>query len=511
MISSSKKRSFGAHLSNVPAQVYDDLIQRNWRRSGDYYYRPDNANLCCPQYAIRLCAEQAVFDKEQRRVISKFRRHLLPRNIPADAKMAVVTPEDPILHRFQEQIYTALQNLYPDLNRKLGISKDAVKVIPSKRKGVSYECPIVIQLIGLCKKSKIDAPDTPQSMANSIISLIPTQDSTKLQSTSMGHINISLPDRTEQQSRRDSYPKVAPLNQPTHKLVLTLSKAEFRRDEYEIYRKYQIEVHDDDPDDISEHSYTRFLCDSSLQFQLKDTGCAQMEIEVEFDADSEAINFKSTLRDRSPLFALGTCHMRYETCSLTEPTDRKLLAVSVVDILPTGLSSVYFFYDTTYKSLSLGKLSALVEIEMVRRFSSNSFKYYYLGFYIHHCTKMRYKGQYEPSEILCPVTLNWTPLDTRVRNILEQTRFAKISLVDETCLEVAEGESIANGMFKLKNDDKALDELGFKITLQDQTRVIPGTMLFRMFKVNDQYVERVLKEWIHLTGSVLCRQIVIEI
>jgi hypothetical protein len=34
-------------------------------------------------------------------------------------------------------------------------------------------------------------------------------------------------------------------------------------------------------------------------------------------------------------------------------------------------------------------------------------KYYYLGFYIHSCPKMRYKGEYEPSALLCPVTHRW--------------------------------------------------------------------------------------------------------
>ena len=33
-----------------------------------------------------------------------------------------------------------------------------------------------------------------------------------------------------------------------------------------------------------------------------------------------------------------------------------------------------------------------------------------MGFYIHTCEKMRYKGEYIPSELLCPTSLTWFPL-----------------------------------------------------------------------------------------------------
>jgi arginine-tRNA-protein transferase len=39
--------------------------------------------------------------------------------------------------------------------------------------------------------------------------------------------------------------------------------------------------------------------------------------------------------------------------------DGKLIAVGVVDILPSCVSSVYFFYDPEYSYLSLGTYAAL--------------------------------------------------------------------------------------------------------------------------------------------------------
>jgi arginyl-tRNA--protein-N-Asp/Glu arginylyltransferase len=43
--------------------------------------------------------------------------------------------------------------------------------------------------------------------------------------------------------------------------------------------------------------------------------------------------------------------------------------------------------------LSLGKLTSLKEIEWVRELQGScpSLRYYYLGFYIHNCHRMRYK------------------------------------------------------------------------------------------------------------------------
>ena len=139
--------------------------------------------------------------------------------------------------------------------------------------------------------------------------------------------------------------------------------------------------------------------------------------------------------------------------------------VGVVDILPSCLSSVYCFYDPDFKQLSLGKLTALWEIDWVRQASrfrcvltlrcvqrgpaclscacvhpfyphnrslsySPDLRFYYLGFYIHTCPKMRYKGAYEPSELLCPVTLRWTPLSD-CRAILDRRSYARLAPLED--------------------------------------------------------------------------------
>ena len=95
--------------------------------------------------------------------------------------------------------------------------------------------------------------------------------------------------------------------------------------------------------------------------------------------------------------------------------DGKIVCVGVLDILPNCVSSVYFYYDPDYSFLSLGTLSSLFEISYVRKLSNSwnpKLYFYYMGFYIHSCPKMRYKSQYHPSFLLCPETYKWFDVST---------------------------------------------------------------------------------------------------
>lgn len=85
--------------------------------------------------------------------------------------------------------------------------------------------------------------------------------------------------------------------------------------------------------------------------------------------------------------------------------DGKLIAVGVLDILPTCVSSVYLYYDPGYSDLKLGTIAAMREALLVRELRARGgpwakMQYYLLGYYVHTCTKMRYKADYRPSELL---------------------------------------------------------------------------------------------------------------
>ena len=71
--------------------------------------------------------------------------------------------------------------------------------------------------------------------------------------------------------------------------------------------------------------------------------------------------------------------------------DGKLIAISVIDFLPTGVSSVYLIWDPDYAHLSLGTLLAVREVQMCHELNLG---YYYLGYYLEDCDKMRYKKKF---------------------------------------------------------------------------------------------------------------------
>lgn len=76
----------------------------------------------------------------------------------------------------------------------------------------------------------------------------------------------------------------------------------------------------------------------------------------------------------------------------------------MLDILPRCVSSVYLFYDPAFEHLELGKVSAMREILLVQELqhcqAMEYLTFYYMGYYIHDCQKMKYKATFRPSEIL---------------------------------------------------------------------------------------------------------------
>jgi len=93
----------------------------------------------------------------------------------------------------------------------------------------------------------------------------------------------------------------------------------------------------------------------------------------------------------------------------------RLVGVDLIDILPSGISSIYFYYDPEYAHRSLGKYSLLRQIELA---NERGLPWIYLGYYVQGCRSLEYKRDYapmwqlqgRPSEDESPV---WHPLPER--------------------------------------------------------------------------------------------------
>uniref|UniRef100_A0A1J3G286 Arginyl-tRNA--protein transferase n=1 Tax=Noccaea caerulescens TaxID=107243 RepID=A0A1J3G286_NOCCA len=438
--------SHGLSAETLTVSDYQALIDRGWRRSGCYLYKHEMDKTCCPSYTIRLKASDFVPSKEQQRVCRRLERFL-------DGKLDVQKTEhtgasssgedldsgrktlgtatseeknkvEPIMDDLSKKIDQAVQRCIQsgEFPTNMQIPKAAVKkVCCAKRKklaegpeqllytsNIAFPIAAAIKRIRTSEKGEISNSEenrlSPETISEMLLSEMCKVGEILDMSVKVckGHINFlsasndSLSDRVVVRNGNISrganstgeaetlHAKKDSENHKARKLKLEihLKRSSFDPEEHELYKRYQLKVHNDKPGHIVESSYRRFLVDSPLIY-VKPSG----------DGKVRPCGF-------------GSFHQQYRV-------DGRLIAVGVVDILPKCLSSVYLFWDPDYAFLSLGKYSAMQEINWVRENQAHcpSLQYYYLGYYIHSCSKMRYKAAYRPSELLCPLRFQWVPFE----------------------------------------------------------------------------------------------------
>jgi leucyl-tRNA---protein transferase len=77
----------------------------------------------------------------------------------------------------------------------------------------------------------------------------------------------------------------------------------------------------------------------------------------------------------------------------------RLAGVGYADRLFDSMSAIYFFYEPDLRLRSLGTFNVLCLLEEC---SARKFTYLYLGYYVHGCRSLEYKGNFRPNQLRHP-------------------------------------------------------------------------------------------------------------
>lgn len=387
--------SHGMWTHHLTCEDYRDLIDRGWRRCGKYCYKPIMDRTCCPMYAIRCEATQFRLSKSQKKVLKRMNEYLL-RGKQRGTSEAVAGEENK--GKVSGEGVKGKHSSCAEKDRDVGLGACGGQSTKVVRPGLGPDGSKPP-----CRKAKEVRREHWQQK--------------QLKNQEQGAMEVGGKATSEPVEPSQSFLEVGPDGKkpletflplpasdrpPTHHLEIKLIQSsppsrEFKstfKESYAVYRKYQMAVHDDKEEDCTEKQYRRFLCDSSLIPREGPQGWS---------------------------CGYGSYHQHYYI-------DGKLIMVGVVDILPDCLSSVYVYYDPDYAFLSPGVYSALREIELTRKLFLHcpTFTRYCMGYYVHSCQKMRYKGQYYPSLLLCPESYKYIPVEL-CRPKLDASRYARLN------------------------------------------------------------------------------------
>ncbi|KIO18649.1 hypothetical protein M407DRAFT_149326 [Tulasnella calospora MUT 4182] len=215
--------TFGLDAVQLSCMAYQQMIDRGWRRSGTYCYKPDLSRSCCPQYTIRLDVRQFKPSRSQRKVIYRFNRFIL-----GDGEAG----ED---HGGEGN------NAGPAGQPEGGPSSSKKKQTGGKQKS----------------KNKNKGKD-----------FTPAQDATIGTTSSAAPSTTgspSFPLVDELHSAEYAFLQGEVKEKVAHRYEVTLEPSSFTEEKFQLYCSYQKNIHNDD--DKSRQGFKRFLCETPLKRQ----------------------------------------------------------------------------------------------------------------------------------------------------------------------------------------------------------------------------------------------------
>lgn len=114
-------------------------------------------------------------------------------------------------------------------------------------------------------------------------------------------------------------------------------------------------------------------------------------------------------QDSHEQYAHFLLQSRVDTRLVEFREDGELVMVSIIDVLPDGLSSVYTFFEPDVPGCAYGSYNILWQIAQCRALG---LPYLYLGYWIADSSKMAYKARFRPIEGL--LEGEWRAIDLKI-------------------------------------------------------------------------------------------------
>ena len=467
---------FGATIEKYPVKIYEKMMKDGWRRCGDYVYIPNIEKTCCKLYTCRLNIEDFKINKEQKKIMKRFRKYLSgeyelnkekikeekkqekPKEIKIDQTKEKI--ENILKEYLKNKKYMEIIDKYIKIDKVLfeqKINDIHVRINTNKKFNFDYSIDFIYVINKIIEsykqKNNIIFDDIKKlnlELFNDFKKFYNSENESIELFEQTGHINIidktkpkkmeieknvkienKINIKSEKKEKKvkemnkvtkkanpeidslEYFPEI--INEPEIHLPLKhiytcelTDKIEIDDERFKVYEKYQMNVHKDEPEKITKNRYNHAWGSTNL---IDNIG-----IKLPNDLDKKVKHPEIYPK-------------KYGTYNFIHRIDGKIVAVGIWDILPTSLSSVYLYYDTDYQFLDLGVFTAIREIEYVKSFHDlidKNFKYYMMGFYCETVQKLRYKGFYQPTELLDRYTMNYVYLKD-VQNLIKDGKNHKLS------------------------------------------------------------------------------------
>ena len=463
----TKSSKYGIYLDYIPIEIYEEMYMRGWTKSGTYFYKPSYEKTCCKLYQPRVNINEFKMSKEQKKVMKRFRKYLSGEyeENKLKNKENKIEKKEKIEDNYQLNITQKLKD-YIDSKTYMEIlkkyikeeNKETLQIILHKIKEAkvrrntnkkynsdySFDFIFIIKniLISNSKtkqntqiEKKLDIKNIEKELFCDFKNFYQSNNEDISFCEETGHINFKIKNQQEFKNflisnkaiiKEKSSKKVQKENNPKEKYTLEYfsefitepqinlplkhiytfeitDKISVNEDDerFKLYKKYQILIHKNQIEEVTPERYN------------KNWGTSILQKDKIIPKPADLIN-KTKHPEIYPNY--------YGSYNFIHRIDGKIIAVTVVDILPTMFLSDYCYYDTEYSFLDLGVFTAIREIEYMKSFQKlidNNFKYYSLEEFCQTCQKLKYKANYYPTEIMDLYTGKYVLLNEEIKNLIE--------------------------------------------------------------------------------------------